>query len=395
MRRTVRIAILLLVGFVPTATHGGENRRFEVAAWIDHYDFARDYDTEKIGGLESILDHAQEAGTTTIWWRTHSGGRPRYRSLLDTGYHYDSTIDKRIPFDSRDVWGWVRYGETPFDMLEEVVKLCKKRGLRVGVHWPFEETHHAVRNLGDFNVERPRYWGRAQDGRLSPKQCSIAYEEVVRHKLGLLDEMIERGIEIVYIDFMRTQYDPRFEYVEPVQSTYKGGPWNKHAYGYVTKFLRRVRERLDDSGRKIELVAGIQNLDPKVRDTSHRFDWRGWIDEGLIDTLNVISAAWSKDDPFGSTRAVYRDIVETCGDRCRVFVPIRQYKHYTRGIWHYERLTGKSQTEVALELMKISYEVGADGVALECLDYNNYGTETRQALKRAAEGPYRFKETDS
>lgn len=393
MQRTLSIAILLPLGFIPTATHSGEGTRFEVAAWIDHFDFAREYDTEKIEGLKLILDHAQEAGTTTIWWRTHAGGRLRYRSKVDTGYHNDSTIDKRLPFDCRDVWGWVRYGETPFDMLEEVVKLCKERGLRVGVHWPFEETHFAVNRHGDFNVERPRYWGRANDGRLSVKQCSIAYEDVVQHKLRLLDEMIERGIEILFIDFMRTQYDPKFEYVEPVQKTYRDGPWNKHAYSFVTKYLRRVRKRLDASGRKIELVAGIPNLDPAVKDTSHGFDWRRWIEEGLIDTLNVTSVPWSEDDPFGSTREVYRNIVETCGTRCRVFVPVRQYKHYTRGIWHYERLTKKTQAEIALQLMQISHDIGADGIALECLDYNNYTPETREALKRAAEGPCRFKKT--
>jgi hypothetical protein len=394
MQRLFSPAAIVLLAFLPSVTYSEEKPRFELAAWIDHYDFAREYDTEKIEGLKQILDHAQEAGTTTIWWRTHSGGRLRYRSKVDRGYHDNSTIDKRIPVDCRDVWGWVRYGETPFDMLEEVVKLCKERGLRVGVHWPFEETHWAINNQGDFNFERPRYWGRAEDGRLTMKQCSIGYEEVVRHKLRLLDEMIERGTEILFIDFMRTQYDPKFEYVEPVKKAYKGGPWNRHAYSYVTKYLRRVRKRLDASGRKIELVAGIKNLNPAAKDTSHGFDWRGWIEEGLIDTLNVISVPWNDDAPFESTRAIYKDIVEICRDRCRVFVPVRQYKHYTRGMWHYERLTKKSQKEVALQLLQISHEVGADGIAFECLDYNNYGPETRQALKQAAEGPYRLKKSD-
>jgi uncharacterized lipoprotein YddW (UPF0748 family) len=363
-----------------------ERERFEVAAWIDHFDFARVYDTEKIEGLEKLLDHVQETGATTIWWRPHSGGRVRYRSEVDAGYHNNSTIDKRITFDSQEVYGWVRYGETDFDILEEAMKLGKKRGLKVGVHWPFEETHWAVQNLGDFNVEHPEYWGRGRNGSLRMINCSLGYEEVVQHKLALLDEMIERGIEVLYIDFMRSSHNPAYEYVEPVTDAFKGGDWNAHVEGYITNYLRQVRQRLDASGRKIELIAGFPNLHPNQKHV-----WQRWVDEGLVDTLNVISMNWDAGDAFGSTRALGTAFVNTTAGRCRVLLPIRQYKHYTRGFWHYEKATGNNQAEIARELIGIAHDVGAHGVALECVDYNNYGPETRKALKEAAEGPCRYR----
>lgn len=388
---------LLMAGLLlgpPRSTPAQEpaEERFEVAAWIDHFDFAGVYDTEKIEGLGQILDHAQEAGATTIWWRTHAGGRVRFRSEVDRGYHNNSTIDKRIPFDSREVYGWVRYGETDFDILEEAMKLGKKRGLKVGVHWPFEEVHWAVWNLGDFNVEHPEYWGRGRNGSLRMINCSLGYEEVVQHKLALLDEMIDRGIEALYFDFMRSSHNSAFEYVEPVRAAHKAGPWERHVCSYITQYLREVRKRLDASGRKIELVVGIPGLDPNARDTSHGLDWRRWIDEGLIDTLNVIRVNWSARDALGSTRAICQATVKTVGGRSRVLLPIRAYRNYGGGgLWNYQKATGKSQTELARELMLMAHDVGADGVALECVDYNNYGPETRKALKEAAEGACRFK----
>ncbi|MFM1550431.1 MAG: DUF4838 domain-containing protein [Lentisphaeria bacterium] len=376
-------------------TAGGNpeaNERFEVAAWIDHYDFALPLDTETLEGLEAILDHAQEAGVTTIWWRTHAGGRLRFRNNVDQGYHHGSTIDKRITFDNRDVYGWVRYGETEFDMLEEVVRMCRERGLKVGVHWPFEEVHWHLVSLGEFNAEHPQYWGRDQHGNLFMGNCSIAYEAVVQHKLALLDEMLARGIDVVYIDFMRTTFNPRFQYVDLATSTFRGGAWNPHAFSFVTAYMRHVRARLDATGRDLELVAGIPNPNPNAADTSNGFDWRRWIDEEIIDSLNVIWVAWADNDPFGSTQRIYSAFAQTLGDRCRVIVPIRQYNHYaTRGMPAYERQTGKTQAEVAVELMRIAHGAGAHGVAFECLDWNNYVPETRQALKALAEGECRYR----
>lgn len=390
--RTLPLISVACLAAVCSPAIADDPPRFEVASWIDHFDFALVYDTEKIEGLEAILDHAQEAGTNTIWWRTHAGGRVRYQSQIDRGFHHNSTIDKRVTFDNRDVYGWVRYGETDFDMLTEVVRLCRERGLKVGVHWPFEEAHFHGCSLGDFNMENPKFWGRDQHGSLKMMHCSVGHEKVIQFKLALLDEMLDRGIEVLYLDFMRTTYSPAAEHVEPVKATYQGGPWNRHAHSYITKYLRRIRQHLDASGREVELVVGLPAFTLGITDTSNGLDWLGWIDEGLIDTLNVIWVAWADDDPFGSTRAIYRHVVEVVDGRARVVVPVRRYNHYaTRGIPAYERVTGKSQTEVASELMRIAHDVGADGVALECLDYDNYVQATRAALKELAEGECRWK----
>ena len=385
---------LYLFGILATsgATVAADPPQFEVAAWIDHFDFALHYDTETVPGLSAILDHAEEAGSNTIWWRTHSGGRVRYQSQLGPGFHHDSIIDKRLGFDTRDVYGWVHYGETDFDMLQEVVRMCRQRGLKVGVHWPFEEAHFHSFSLGQFNLENPQYWGRAEDGSLRMSFCSIGHEKVIQFRLALLDEMLKRGIDVLYLDFMRTTYNPHFEHVEPIQAAYQGGLWNKHAFGYVTTYMRRIRKHLDASGRKVELVVGIPAFQSGVKDTSTGWDWLEWIDEGLVDTLNIIWVAWDDKDPFGSTRALYREAVQLVDGRCRVLLPIRQYNHYAaRGLPAYERVSGKTQTEVASELMLIAHDVGADGVALECLDYNNYVPTTRRAIKEAAEGVCHFK----
>ncbi|MBN2294730.1 MAG: hypothetical protein JXM70_20040, partial [Pirellulales bacterium] len=206
------VVVLLLL--LPGPTTAAE--RFEVAAWVDHADFKHVFDTEKTAGLAKILDHVAETGATSIWWRNGSGSTMRYQSKAES-HHNDSRFDKRRVHMVDDIDGWVRYGEVEPDIIAIVVKLCKQRGLRPGIHWPYEETHFSGRTIGRFNLEHPQYWARTRLGHPWWGRSSIAFEPVVEHKLKLLDELLDRGVESIFIDFWRTGgWDPDYEYVEPV-----------------------------------------------------------------------------------------------------------------------------------------------------------------------------------
>ena len=50
--------------------------------------------------------------------------------------------------------------------------------------------------------------------------------------------MLKRGIDVLYLDFMRTTYNPHFEHVEPIQAAYQGGLWNKRTSYIGWKLLR-------------------------------------------------------------------------------------------------------------------------------------------------------------
>lgn len=370
--------------------------RFEVAAWVDHYDFGTVFDTEKAEGLAQILDHVQETGATTILWRNCGGSTMRYQSRIEA-HHHPSQLDKRRIAGGRSTHGWVRYGEAQPDIVREVVRLCRQRGLRPGIHWPFEETHWQVWTIGEFNMEHPQYWGRTALGQPWWGRVSLAYEPALEHKLALADELVERGIEVLFVDFWRTgAWSPAYEYVEPVVAAYrkkygaeppedaKDLRWCRHVSDYVTHFLRRLRERLKASGRKIELAVGIPDIaplsdEPLVRSAA---DWRRWIDEGLIDTLVINFVKWDTERALESTEAAYREVLGAAAGRVRVWCPVQQYNFTGAGLPAYQKATGRSAPEVAEALVRMAHRVGAQGISLECVDFNNYEPATREVLRR-------------
>jgi len=402
-------ALIPCAGLLPGSACAAE--RFEVAAWVDHFDFAyipRDggfvFDTETFEGNSKILDHVQEVGATTILWRNCAGSTMRYQSKVES-HHQDAPLDKRRVPDSRPGWGWMRYGDAEPDILRSAMDMCEDRGLRRGVHWPFEETHWAIWTIGEWNMEHPQYWGRSYDGQPWWGRASVAFEEVMQHKLALVDELIDRGIETLYIDTWRTGgWSPAYEYVKPVIESYRdkhgeappASPndprWTAHVGSYVTEFLRRVRERLDASGRKIDLMVGVQDAAPlePALPRSRGFDWETWVDQGIIDTLVIINVRWDAKDPFHSTRALYREVLDRVGGRCRVLCPVEAYDFSNLGMPAYEKATGLTQDAVATKLMQIAWEEGAAGVSLECVDYNNYTPATRAAMSRLADGPCKY-----
>ena len=370
--------------------------RFEVAAWVDHFDFSKVFDTEKAEGLAQILDHVQETGATTILWRNCGGATMRYQSRIEA-HHHSSQLDKRRIADNRPIGGWVRYGETQPDIIAEVVRLCKERGLRPGIHWPFEETHWAGWTIGQFNLEHPQYWGRTAMGQPWWGRTSLAYEPVVRHKLALVDELVERGVEVLFLDFWRTgAWSPAYEYVDPVVFAYRqkyGTPppadpkdlrWCQHVSQYVTAYLRQLRDHLKATGRRVELAVGIPDIapigdEPLIRNGA---DWRRWVDEGLVDTLVINSVRWDKKTPLESTEAAYREVLRVVAGRCRVWCPVQQYNFTGCGLPAYEQATGKKGEELAEALTRLAHREGANGISLECVDYNNYRPEVRAVLHR-------------
>jgi hypothetical protein len=379
-------------------------QRFEVAAWVDHFDFSSTFDTEKPAGLAQILDHVRETGATTILWRNCAGSTMRYPSRVES-HHNGSQLDKRRILDARHPAGWVHYGDARPDIVATMVRLCRERGLRPGIHWPFEETHWAVWTIGEFNLEHPQYWGRDVQGQPWWGRVSLAYEPVIEHKLALVDELVGRGIEVLFLDFWRTgAWTPAQEYVEPVVAAYrqqhgtsppadaKDPRWCRHVAQYVTAYLRRLRAHLKTGCRPVELVVGIPGIAPHS-DTpmlERAADWRRWVDEGLIDTLVIGDVNWDPNDPLESTRQAYREVLDFVRGRCRVWCPVQQYNFTHHGLPAYAQATGKPADVVAEQLTRIAHQEGAHGISLECVDYDNYVPATRAALRKLTTGACRW-----
>ena len=396
-----------------TTTFLVAQERFEVAGWVDSFDFAQAkvngkpyYDIETTEGSLRIMAHVQETGANTILWRNCGGATMRYGSKEES-HHGDAPKDKRRFPDNREIYGWLRLGDMQPDALRYVFGVCRDRQLRAGVHWPFEENHWGSWTYGGWNFEHPQYWVRDAGGKPWCGRSSIAYPEVMAHKLRLLDELIERGMDTLFIDTWRSgAWGPGWEHVPPVVDAWKAKTgkeaphnprdlaWCQHVATYNTAFFKAVRERLDASGRKIRFYVGVERPDPaKVDDTpmlSRGVDWRELVKEGIIDTLVINIAIWNSKKPFESTREYYQAMRQAVGPKCRLLCPVRAYDYSGGGIPTYAKASKLKRVEIATRLTRLAWETGANGISLECVDHGNYDSATRKAMFGLVNGECRL-----
>lgn len=394
--------------------------RFEAAALVDSFDFAyvkgREgrllFDTETAAGNLAVLDHVLLTGANTILWRNCGGATMRYQSQEERFPWVVAPLDKRRLPDNRPVHGWLRYYEAEPDILRTILGVCHERGLNAGVHWPFEETHWSSWTFGAWNFEHPQYWGVTHQGQIWAGRCSLAYPDVVAHKLRLADELLERGMDQLFIDTWRSgAWEPKFEYVRPERerwrSTYRTGPpedakdprWCAFVAETTHAYFAALRKRLDASGRKVRLMLGISGVgvvadEPDVTLLTRGVDWRRLVREGIVDTVVVMHVKWDAARPFESTREVYASVAGFCAGRCQVLFPVTMYDYTKTGIPSYQKATGLSADRVAGKLLQAAWETGADGIVMECVDYNNYKPETCAELRRLLEGACRLKRAE-
>ncbi len=416
MKINCLMTILNVLLFIAAVTAEAEER-FEAAAMIDHIDFvhvtAPDgtamFDTETPQGNNAILDYVSGTGANTILWRVSSGATVRYRSREESMPPVRAPFDKRRLPDNRHTWGWVRYYEAEPDILRYVVRECAKRDMSAGAHWPFEETHWWSHTFGAWNLEHPQFWGMTADGLPWSGRCSLTYPEVVAHRLRLVDEMIDRGVRRFFIDTWRTGgWSPAYEYVAPEirrwKARYECEPpadatdprWCAFVAESTHAWFAALRQHLDSNGGDMKLMLGVADIDmtPGARDMTlieRGIDWRCLVKEGIVDTLVVMSVDWDKKRPFESTREIYQAVMNYCDGHCRVLFPVSMYNFTKKGLPEYHRTTGLSLPDVTSVMVRMAWEQGADGIAMECVDYNNYSAATMKTLRQLFQGPCKFK----
>ena len=156
--------------------------------------------------------------------------------------------------------------------------------------------------------------------------------------------------------------------------------------------LRRLRRHLKKRTPEVELAVGIPSIAPLENNRpliARAADWQTWVEEGLVDTVVINYVKWDEKRPLESTRELYREVLDFVDGRCRVLCPVQQYDYSHGGLPSYEKATGKSNAELAAALTRMAHELGADGISLECVDYNNYKTATREKLRELTAGPCR------
>ncbi|MBR4652621.1 MAG: hypothetical protein IKO72_04610 [Kiritimatiellae bacterium] len=370
--------------------------RFEKIALIDSYDFVRYFDCEtKTGTVQVVENVAGQVGATHLLWRHQTGGIPRYPSAEE------SSVIHRMPFEKRvvevnNIHGWSDLAKGETNLLAYAIEQIAAHGFVAGIHHTWEENHFQSRTCSQWNLDHPEYSTRSLHGIARPGYTSsLAYEEVLAHKLRRFDEVLSTGPSMIYIDMWRQGgWYARLEYVKPMcdrwRSRYGCEPpedasderWLALVAECNHRYIRAMRARMDATGRPMQLVLGIPYCDLEDKELWRRYavDWKALAADGTVDAISVMSVRPDEKRIWDSTREIYEYVYRNRG-RAKVYFPVSQY-NFTFGIPSYCKATGLKGEEVAARLLDLAASCGGAGVTFECVDMYNYTDAMREVIRR-------------
>ncbi|MGE5602866.1 MAG: hypothetical protein ACM30E_07430 [Nitrososphaerales archaeon] len=191
--------------------------RFRLSTVVSHVDWAAQFGNWGKVGVESIIDKCVRAGITRIYWRAFGGGLAMYQSRLEQAWHH-SDVDRfrhKVDYDAllwegaRSQWGKPQPRTTVFDYrtwdpLDLAVHYCRERGVELIVWYTLnEEDHGYIGLLSSFARAHPEYAWIARDGTVRFTNVSFGFPEVRRHKLAIVRELLDYGVDGLMLDFIR------------------------------------------------------------------------------------------------------------------------------------------------------------------------------------------------
>ena len=386
-------------------------RPLDVHLWLDIFDYAHlplqrerqnDWWQNSSRGIHRLVRYFCDYGANCLGYRFMAGGRARYPSRALAGER-ERYIDKRIAPDMRPWLSGHRYGDVEIDLLAEWVRWTHFYGKRAFATWCFEESH-GYWFLSSFNLEHPQFLSRRRDGTFQLACASLAYPEVMEHKLAIAREVLERGIDGFHFDFQRIAgwhqrrdmthhhkglggWDKGFDApaVEAYRERYGVDPrtepanhrrWVTFSTAYRTDFFRALRALCDATGRRIEIVVTLPAVsrDPYTAVSAYGVNWPALVDEGLIDAFAPIIPPTGPDgtpQTLDDVAAIMDTVHERCRGRCKVLWPLAYYKRTVSGLAANSGLSVPDYTERILEHVQ---DRGAAGVSLTTVDYNMTAT---------------------
>ncbi len=367
---------------------------FEKVALVDSLDYAQILDCETAEGTRQIVDYAvDDLGATALWWRPQTGGIPRYDSVEESSSRHVPPFEKRVQFGGDRIYGWLNLARG--GLMAVAAEAIAARGARGGIHLTWEENHHQSASCSHWNLDHPEFSCMTADGMARPGYTSsLGYDEVLAHKLRRLDELLKLKPDTIYVDMWRQGgWYAAVEYTPKMRQEWKrldGGElppatderWRRLVSKFVHRYFRALRQRLDATGRQIELIVGLPYMDLADRGVWERYalDWKALAAEGVLDAISVMGVVPEPGREFESTAEIYRYVVAHRGQAKKVYFPLAAYD-YNFGLPSYRRATGLSTEACAARLLDLAKSCGGAGVTLECVDYDNYGDKLRKLIR--------------
>jgi hypothetical protein len=216
-----------------------------------------------------------------------------FEALRGSSCVYKTRIGSLGTEDNRWQDNWV-------DPLAELTKLAHDNGMKIFASMRFIGPQYPM-NVGPI-AWAPNYWKhpeltmRNRDG-IPITNLSLAYPQVRKYWLSLLRETLDYGTDGVQLHLNRSE--PYVFYEEPVVESFKekygqdprklsveDPRWLAHSAGYLTQFIRQVRELVDEKpGRELGItISGRKNGQPAHYEENH-CDVETWIRERLVNYI--------------------------------------------------------------------------------------------------------------
>ncbi|MBQ3290486.1 MAG: hypothetical protein IJH50_13880 [Kiritimatiellae bacterium] len=366
---------------------------FEKVALVDSLDEAQKWDVETPEGTLKVLDDALRPHSTRVLWRDKGACLMRYPCAEEPYPECEFPIDKRrVPPKIGAFWA-LRLDNCGFDVFNLVFSECERRGLKQGIHTTWEENHWCNAFMGIWNMRHPQFCCRTKGGLSWSGHASLAFPEVMEHKLRMVDERLALKPQAIFLDMYRDGgWTPRLEYVPPVcdrwRERYECEPpddsrddrWLGLVSEYVTAYVKEFSRRCRAAG--VEFVIGLPYLARNGRGVWEHYalDWRKLAAEGVFDGIWVMSFPIDERRPFESTAEFYAYMMAQKGKAAKVYFPLDEYNYRKEGLATYAKYAGCTKAEAAKRLLGISRKAGGAGVVYECVDCHLYGKEVCDAL---------------
>ncbi len=383
--------------FIATLLASASASALDKIALMDSLDMAEWCDVETKEGCVKLIEDCLRPNANVILWRDKGGGSwMRYPSQEEPSPKATEYVieKRRIPHRLRAFWD-LRLDRVGFDVFSFVYGECRRRGLGYGIHQTYEENHTLNATQSQWTLEHPQFWNCALDGVPWPGHASLAYPEVMAHKLRFADEHIALKPQRIFLDIWRCgHWSLKWEYVKPNldrwQSLYPDEPaprdwkderWTRICAESTMAYLREYGRRCQAAG--IEFVLGLPHMDLKddFAWKEYGVDWKRLMSEGMVNGIWVMDVNYDKNRVWDSTKEVLA-YVKSKSAGGSVYFGVNWYGYHGGSIQGYAGDAKCTPAEAVRRQMQILEEVGCSGAVYECVDNDCYSKEVCEELKK-------------
>lgn len=316
---------------------GGKNRRLWAHndAWSYHYSFR----PVSVADIRREVEPFRHTDFSRLYWEAASGDRCNYFTRIGMMPSDDWIEDPYRVGDRLAAESWRTLRRKNIDPFRVALEACHGAGLEfhaayrtAGFHFPVP---HREWNSRGFYDRHPEWRGVDRRGRNTPR-LSYAYPEVRRFVVSILQEVAGYPVDGVCLLYNRRP--PLVEYEPPVVEGFKSrygmdptgldpkdARWLSYRATFLTRFMREVRQAMDEAAREQNREKPIQVtaivMSSREENLYYAMDVEGWVREGLVDAIipytsvtGLNSGAVSWMDP-GDARFFQRI---TRGTSCRL-----------------------------------------------------------------------------